>query len=92
VSSYVSVDAGVLRVAEEVAGWIGVLVRRKILVEVVVVLGRVRMISVGTELVEPGAPGVGVASTGSSTGGSVGTGTVSDSSIKGVVIAGSVPK
>ena len=76
-----------LRVAVEVGDPLGVLVRRPILVEVLVVFGFVRMTSVGIEA-EVGEIRPGVALTGSS----VGTGTISDSSIKGVVMAGSVPK
>ena len=79
-----------LRVAVEVGSPGGVLVRRTILVEVLVVLGAVRMIGVATEDVEEANPSV--ASTGVSTGASVGGGTTSDSSVRGVVIAGSVPK
>jgi hypothetical protein len=91
VSSYVSAAEGVPTVAVvvEVAGRLGVLVRRTILVEVLVVFGFVRMIGVGIE--EVGETASGVMSGGASTGGSVGTG-IPDSSVRGVVIAGSVPR
>jgi len=87
---------GVLRVAVDVAapiGVFGVLVRRTVLVEVRAVLGFVRMIGVETEgdadegTGDKGEVGEGVSPTGTS----VGKG-IPDSSVKGVEIAGSVPR
>jgi len=89
----------VLRVAVDVAAPIGVLVRRTTLVDVLVVFGCVRIIGVETEgeageasepdevaeVGEKKAEGV------ASTGASVGKG-IPDSSVRGVVIAGSVPR
>jgi hypothetical protein len=68
----------------------GVFVRRTMLVDVLVVFGFVRMIGVETEdgLVKI-IPGVGL--TCASVGASVGRG-ITDSSVRGVVIAGSVPR
>jgi len=77
---------GLLRVAVEVANPIGVLVRRTMLVDVWVVFGFVRIMGVETEG-EVGERKTEVASTG----GSVGRGNA-DSSVRGVVIAGSVPR
>jgi len=90
---------GVLKVAVEVAGPGGVLVLRPILVDVLVVFGFVRIMGVETEGDEEDEAGdrdegkVDERKTEgtTSTGGSVGKGTP-DSSVRGVVIAGSVPK
>ena len=85
-----------LRVAVEVEvnNGLGVLVLKTRLVEVLVVFGWVRMIGVPIEDVEEATPSVtstGV-SRGVSIGASVGSGATSDPSVRGVVIAGSVPK
>jgi hypothetical protein len=84
---------GVLRVAVEVAVPIGVLVRRTILVDVLVVFGFVRIMGVATEgeAGDEGEVGERKAEGVASTGASVGKG-IPDSSVKGVEIAGSVPK
>jgi hypothetical protein len=89
-------DTGVLRVAVDVAAPIGVLVRRTTLVDVLVVFGCVRIMGVETEgeageASEPDEVGERKAEGVTSTGASVGKG-IPDSSVRGVVIAGSVPR
>jgi hypothetical protein len=77
-------------VAVEVAAPTGVFVRRTVLVDVLVVLGLVRMIGVETE---GGVVKIitGVVLICACVAGSVG-GEITDSSVRGVVIAGSVPR
>jgi hypothetical protein len=83
----------VLKVAVELASPTGVLVRRTILVDVLVVFGCVRIMGVPTEGDEGEAGEVGEKKTVgvTSTGASVGKGTP-DSSVRGVTMAGSVPR